>query len=111
MIMMLATPTAPTRRATAPRPKKRPSNAPWASAWATRASRRLGHVDLAWVLRVGGGAEEVVDGVDVGGPGPHVDAGRVAVEAQVVLRGREADEDRRVDVGGRARPASRCRPT
>ena len=38
MIMMLATPTAPTSRATAPRPKKRPSKAPWASAWATRAA-------------------------------------------------------------------------
>ena len=32
--MMFATPTAPTRSATAPNPKKRPSKAPLASAWA-----------------------------------------------------------------------------
>ena len=37
MIMMFATPTAPTRRATAPRPRKRPLSALLASAWATSA--------------------------------------------------------------------------
>jgi hypothetical protein len=36
--MMLATPTAPTKRATAPKPKKRLSKAPCASAWATNAA-------------------------------------------------------------------------
>ena len=36
--MMLATPTAPTSKATAPSPRKRPSKAPWASARATRAA-------------------------------------------------------------------------
>ena len=45
-------------------------------------------------------AEQVVDGVDVAGLGAHVDGGGVAVEAEVVLGGREADEDRGVDVGG-----------
>src|SRR5580658_1311812 len=78
MIMMLATPTAPTRRATAPRPRKRSSKAPWASAWA---------------------AKEAVDPVDVAGLRAHVDGGRVAVEPEVVLRGGEPDEDRGVDVG------------
>jgi hypothetical protein len=32
MTMMLATPTEPTSRATAPRPRNRPLNAPWACA-------------------------------------------------------------------------------
>ena len=36
--MMLATPTAPTSSATAPRPRKSPLSAAWASAWATRAA-------------------------------------------------------------------------
>ena len=100
MIMMLATPTAPTSSATAPRPKKRPSKAPWASAWATRAaegwetSTSLGFCGLAVA------AEEVVDGVDLAGLGAHVDGGGMAVEAEVVLGGGEADEDRGVDVGG-----------
>ena len=62
--------------------------------------RGLGDVDLAWVLRVGGGGEQVVDGVDLAGLGAHVDGGGVTVEAQVVLGGREADEDRGVDFGG-----------
>jgi hypothetical protein len=38
MTMMLATPTAPTSRATAPRPRNRTLNADWASAWAVRAA-------------------------------------------------------------------------
>src|ERR1700751_2788458 len=38
MIMMLATPTAPTRSATAPSPRKSPLRALLASAWATRAA-------------------------------------------------------------------------
>ena len=35
---MLATPTAPTSRATAPRPRNRTLNAAWASAWAVSAA-------------------------------------------------------------------------
>ena len=38
MIMMFATPTAPTRSETAPRPRKRPLSAPCASARATSAA-------------------------------------------------------------------------
>ena len=36
--MMLATPTAPTSSETAPRPRKRPLSAPWASARAVSAA-------------------------------------------------------------------------
>ena len=42
MIMMFATPIAPTSRATAPRPRKRPLNAPLASASAVERRRRVG---------------------------------------------------------------------
>jgi two-component system OmpR family sensor kinase len=38
MTMMLATPTAPTSSATAPRPRNSTSKAPWASAWAVSAA-------------------------------------------------------------------------
>ena len=44
---MLATPTAPTRRATAPRPRNRPLRALLASAWATRAEE--GWLTLTWL--------------------------------------------------------------
>jgi hypothetical protein len=37
MIMMLATPIAPTKSATAPKPRNNVLNALFASAWATRA--------------------------------------------------------------------------
>ena len=47
-----------------------------------KSGRRLGDVDLVGVLRVGGGGEEVVDGVDVAGLGAHVDGGGMAVEAR-----------------------------
>jgi hypothetical protein len=36
---------------------------------------------------VGGGGEQVVDGVDLAGLGAHVDGGGVPVEAEVVLGG------------------------
>ena len=65
-----------------------------------KGGRRLGHVDLAGVLRVGGGGQQVVDRVDLAGLGAHVDGRGMAVEAEVVLGGGEADEDRGVDVGG-----------
>ena len=53
MTMMLATPTAPTSRATAPRPRNRVLKALLASAWATSAdegwdtSATLGYSGLA----------------------------------------------------------------
>jgi hypothetical protein len=50
-IMMLATPTASTRRATAPRPGKRASKAPWASACVTRATEGCETSTSPWVLR------------------------------------------------------------
>ena len=62
MIMMLATPTAPTSSATAPRPRNRVSKAPLASACAVERCRGLGDVDLAGVLRVGLSGEQAVDG-------------------------------------------------
>ena len=52
--MMLATPTAPTSSATAPRPRNRVSKAPAASAWAVSAFDGwetltwLGFSGLAW---------------------------------------------------------------
>src|SRR5260221_656132 len=46
MTMMLATPTAPTSRATAPRPRNRPLRALLASAWATSAAE--GWETLTW---------------------------------------------------------------
>src|SRR6202167_6277052 len=57
--------------------------------------RRLGDVDIAGILGVGLGAEQVVDagGGGLGVDGADVDLRRVAVEVQVFLRGREADQD------------------
>ena len=57
MIMMLATPTAPTSKATRPRPRNKVSKAPAASALAVRAfegwetSTELGSSGLAWAPR------------------------------------------------------------
>src|ERR1700684_143890 len=96
MIMVLATPTAPTSRAMAPRPKKSPSKAPWAAARATRAAD--GWETSTWVGCWGGGGE-VVDCVDLVGLGTHVDGGGMSVEAQVVRGGGEPDEDGGVDGG------------
>ena len=54
MTMMLATPTAPTSSATAPRPRNRVLKAPAASAWAVSAADGcdtltwLGFSGLAW---------------------------------------------------------------
>ena len=62
--------------------------------------RRLGDVHLAGVLRIGGGAEQAVDRVDVAGLGAHVDGGGVSVEAEIALGGREPDQDRGVDGRG-----------
>src|SRR5580658_1960680 len=65
--------------------------------------RGLGDGDLAGVFRVGLRAEQAVDG---GGDslvvrdGADVDLRRVAVEVQVLLSRGEADQDRRVDLGG-----------
>ena len=61
MTMMLATPTAPTSSATAPRPRNRVLNAPLASAWAVSAAEGWETFDLAGVFRVGLGGEQVVD--------------------------------------------------
>ena len=100
MTMMLATPTAPTRSATAPRPRNRPLRAPWASAWATRAAEGWLTFDLVRGLRVGGRRQHAIGRPPPGRLGPHVDGGGMAVEAKIRLGGREPDEDRGVDLGG-----------
>src|SRR6266496_1700965 len=94
MIMMLATPTAPTSRDTAPRPRNRPLGA------GDQRVGGLGDVDLARVFGVGGGGEQGVDGVDLVGGRPQVDLGGVPVEAEVGLGGGEADQHGGVDLGG-----------
>ena len=60
----------------------------------------LGDADLAGVFRVGLRAEQVVHrgGGGRGIDGADVDLRRVPVEVQVLSRGREADQDRRVDL-------------
>ena len=73
--------------------------------------RGLGDVDLAGVLRVGGGTEQVVDGVDVGGLGAHVDGGRVAVEAEIAARRRGSRPGPRSRCRGRARPGAKMPAT
>ena len=60
----------------------------------------LADVDLVGVLGVGGGGEEVVDGVDPVVLGAEVDGGGVAVEAQVLLCRGVADQDGGVDGRG-----------
>src|SRR5450755_2190695 len=79
MIMMLATPTAPTRRATAPRPRNRPLRALLASAWATRASEGWLTLTSLGVSGLAVAARRFVDGVDAVGLGAEVDRGGVAV--------------------------------
>ena len=97
---MLATPTAPTSRATAPRPRNRVSNAPLASTWAVSAaegwetSTSLGFSGLAWA------ASRLSTPVTAAAGGPQVDGGGVAVEVQVVLRRGVADQHRGIDLGG-----------
>ena len=102
MTMMLATPMAPTSRATAPRPRNRVSSAPLASAWAVSAAEGWetatwpGFSGLAWApsrLSTAVVAAGVSGGADV-------DLRGVAVEAEVALGGGEADQDRGVDLGG-----------
>ena len=60
MTMMLATPTAPTSSATAPRPRNSASKAPWASAWATSAAEGWETLTSLGLLRVGLRGEQVV---------------------------------------------------
>ena len=89
---MLATPTAPTRRATAPRPRNRPLRALLASAWATRAEE--GWLTLTWL----GFSGLAVAASSLSTPltrstfGADVDGGGVPVEAQVLLCCGVADE-------------------
>jgi hypothetical protein len=99
MIMMLATPTAPTRRATAPRPRNRPLRALLASAWA-RASEGWLTLTSLGVSGLAVAARRFVDGVDAVGLGAEVDRGGVAVEAQVFLCRGATDQDGGVDVRG-----------
>ena len=97
---MLATPTAPTSRATAPRPRNRVLKAPLASAWAVRAAEgwetltSAGFSGLAWA------ASRLSTRRDGAGGGAQVDGGGVAVVVQVVLGGGVADQHRGVDLGG-----------
>ena len=97
---MLATPTAPTKRATAPRPRNRPLRALLASAWATRASdgwltlTSLGYSGLAVAAR------RLSTATTRSVLGAEVDGGGVAVESQVSLCRGVADEDGGVDGGG-----------
>jgi hypothetical protein len=102
MIMILATPIAPTSRATAPRPRNRVSSAPLASACAVSASEGretstwLGFSGLAWaVSRLSTRVVTALVVLD----GANVDLRGVPVEAQVFHRGREADQGRLVDLG------------
>src|SRR6202011_2064696 len=60
----------------------------------------VAHVNVAGVLRVGGGGQEVVDGSDAVVLGAEVDGGGVPVEAQVSLCRGVADQDGGVDRGG-----------
>ena len=98
--MMFATPTAPTSSATAPSPRKSPFSAAFASACATRAAE-------GWVTSTSFGdsgfavaARTAVDRRRLGRRlDPQVDLGGMAVEVQVLLRGREADEHLGVDLG------------
>ena len=64
--------------------------------------RGLGDVDLVRVFRVGLVSEQAVHpgGDGRGAGGADVDLRRVAVEVQVLLGGREADQDRGVDLRG-----------
>ena len=67
MTMMLATPTAPTSRATAPRPRNRTLKAPLASAWAVSAAEGWETLTSSGCSRVGLGGEQVVHRGDLVG--------------------------------------------
>jgi hypothetical protein len=56
-------------------------------------------LDLVGRLRVGGRAEDRIDGIHLAVFGSDVDGRRVPVEAQVGRGSREANQDRRVDLG------------
>ncbi len=88
--MMLATPTAPTRSETAPRPRKRLLSAPCASARAVSASDGWLTLDLVWRLRVGCGGEHRLDGSCLARHGADVDRRGVTVEPEVSLSRRES---------------------
>ena len=103
--MMLATPTAPTSRETAPSPRKRPLSAPCGVGARGERGRGLADVDLVRRFGVGGRGEHRLDGGDLAGRAPDVDRRRVAVEAEVGLGGGEADEHGAVDLGGERRRA------
>src|SRR5215475_5036871 len=102
MTMMLATPTAPTSSATAPRPRNRVSSASLASAWAVSAAE--GWETPTWPefsgLALRGEQAVHPRGGGLGAGGADVDLRGVAVEVQVLLRGRKADQDRRVNLRG-----------
>ena len=103
MIMMFATPTAPTRSATAASPRKRSLNAPWASARATSAEEGWLTSTLLGASGSGRCGKDVVDGVDLAGLRADVDLGRVTVEVEVALGGGKADQGAAVDLGREGR--------
>ena len=100
MIMMLATPTAPTSRATAPSPRNRPLRALFASACATRAEEgwltltSLGFSGLAVAAR------RLSTAFTRSVLSSEVDGGGMAVEAQVFLCCGVPDQDGGVDGWG-----------
>src|SRR4051812_21755176 len=89
MIMMLATPTAPTISATIPRPRNRLSNARGRGGAGGEHVGRLADVDLVGRLGVGGRRKQLLHGGDVVGVGAHVDRARRAGPALTL---RQADE-------------------
>jgi hypothetical protein len=102
MIMMLATPIAPARRATVPRPRNKGVERALGLGAGGEGVRGAGDVDLAGAFRVRLGAEQFADSGDggLGAGGADVDLRGVPVEAQVLLGGGEADQDGGVDLGG-----------
>lgn len=54
---------------------------------------------LTGIFWIGGSREHGVDSADLVGGGAHVDGRWMPVETEVGLRGREADQHRRVDLG------------
>jgi hypothetical protein len=65
MIMMLATPTAPDQQGHRAEAQEEAVEGALGVGLGDEGGRGLGDVDLARVLGVGGGAEQVVDGVDL----------------------------------------------
>jgi hypothetical protein len=102
MIMMLATPIAPTRRATAPKAKEQGAEGALCLGACGEDVRGAGDGDLAGVFRVGLFAKQGVDARDdgLGVGGANVDLRWVAVEMQVLFGGGEANQDCGVDFGG-----------